>query len=283
MFEKVKNILASSHLEGKANKKSNNTIALEVLLGKWGSGKTRKTKLTKAGYNYNAIQKIVNDRMTKKSIDTVAKEVIDAKWGSGKTRKKCLTIAGYNYNTVQNKVNEILTGKTRQDKMCEWAKKIADSGQYHYKRWKAGDKKTQQCPICHNLTGQYKGWNCIGYAWASWHHSGLNTTCTCGVISNDTAEKILRAKTDADAKKIAEKHIGTSDIKVIRNKSGIAASSLKKGDVVLYFKGDTYFHTVLYVGNGKVAESNTTNPNITYGKVSYHKNYGKVAIRYTGK
>lgn len=171
--------------------------------------------------------------------------------------------------------------KSQQDKMCEWAKKIANSGEYKYKRWKSGDKKTQECPICKNLKGKYKGWNCIGFAWASWHHSGLNTTCNCGVISNDTAEKILKAKTDADAKKIAQKYIGTSDIKVIRNKSGIAASSLKKGDVVLYFKGNTYFHTVLYVGNSKVAESNTTNPNITYGKVSYHKSYGKVAIRYT--
>lgn len=88
--------------------KSNNTIALEVLCGKWGSGDARKKKLTKAGYNYNAIQKIVNERMTKKPVDTVAHEVINGLWGSGDTRKKCLTVAGYNYNTVQNRVNEIL-------------------------------------------------------------------------------------------------------------------------------------------------------------------------------
>lgn len=41
-------------------KKSNETIAKEVLAGKWGSGKERKKKLKAAGYNYAAIQKIVN-------------------------------------------------------------------------------------------------------------------------------------------------------------------------------------------------------------------------------
>ena len=41
-------------------KKTNTEIAKEVILGKWGNGTARKTKLTKAGYDYNAIQKIVN-------------------------------------------------------------------------------------------------------------------------------------------------------------------------------------------------------------------------------
>lgn len=41
-------------------KKSNGTIAKEVLAGKWGSGKERKKKLKAEGYNYAAVQKIVN-------------------------------------------------------------------------------------------------------------------------------------------------------------------------------------------------------------------------------
>ena len=41
-------------------KKSNETIAKEVLAGKWGSGKERKKKLKAAWYNYVAVQKIVN-------------------------------------------------------------------------------------------------------------------------------------------------------------------------------------------------------------------------------
>lgn len=44
----------------KTNKKSNEEIANEVIQGKWGNGTDRKNRLTKAGYNYNAVQRIVN-------------------------------------------------------------------------------------------------------------------------------------------------------------------------------------------------------------------------------
>lgn len=41
-------------------KKSNETIAKEVIQGKWGNGADRKNRLTAAGYDYNTIQSIVN-------------------------------------------------------------------------------------------------------------------------------------------------------------------------------------------------------------------------------
>lgn len=41
-------------------KKSNEEIAKEVIQGKWGVGADRKNRLTQAGYDYNAIQAIVN-------------------------------------------------------------------------------------------------------------------------------------------------------------------------------------------------------------------------------
>lgn len=46
-------------------KKSNTTIAQEVIQGKWGNGQDRKNKLTKVGYNYNAIQAIVDKKLLK--------------------------------------------------------------------------------------------------------------------------------------------------------------------------------------------------------------------------
>lgn len=46
-----------------SSKKSNEEIAKEVLAGKWGNGAERKRKLTQAGYDYNAIQKIVNKKI----------------------------------------------------------------------------------------------------------------------------------------------------------------------------------------------------------------------------
>lgn len=41
-------------------KKSNEEIAKEVVAGKWGNGGDRKNALTAAGYDYAAIQAIVN-------------------------------------------------------------------------------------------------------------------------------------------------------------------------------------------------------------------------------
>ena len=54
---KVNEIMKSS------KKKSNEEIAQEVINGKWGDGNERKTALTKAGYDYNAIQEIVNKKV----------------------------------------------------------------------------------------------------------------------------------------------------------------------------------------------------------------------------
>lgn len=44
-------------------KKSNDAIALEVIAGKWGNGDDRKKRLQAAGYDYNTIQNIVNQKM----------------------------------------------------------------------------------------------------------------------------------------------------------------------------------------------------------------------------
>lgn len=51
----------------KTEKKSNKTIAKEVIAGKWGNGQTRKERLEKAGYNYNKIQDLVNELLKTKT------------------------------------------------------------------------------------------------------------------------------------------------------------------------------------------------------------------------
>ena len=92
------------------NKKSNEEIATEVIRDLWGNGQERKDKLTKNGYNYNEIQKIVNERLlgNKKSNEEIATEVIRGLWGNGQERKDRLTKNGYNYNEIQKIVNERL-------------------------------------------------------------------------------------------------------------------------------------------------------------------------------
>lgn len=36
-------------------------LAFEIIAGKWGNGEERKRKLESAGYDYNKVQKCVND------------------------------------------------------------------------------------------------------------------------------------------------------------------------------------------------------------------------------
>lgn len=82
-------------------------IVQEILAGLWGNGDERKAKLTKAGYNYDEIQELVNKKLAnKKSDDEMVAEIKSGKWGNGDERKQRLTQAGYDYNYLQKLVNE---------------------------------------------------------------------------------------------------------------------------------------------------------------------------------
>lgn len=95
-------------------KKSVNTLAKEVLAGKWGNGTDRKNRLTKAGYDYNKVQAAVN-KLVKASqmsadnvVNAVAHEVIAGRWGNGQERIDRLKAAGYDPDKIQQRVNEIM-------------------------------------------------------------------------------------------------------------------------------------------------------------------------------
>lgn len=47
-------------------RKTNTQIAMEVIAGKWSTGNERKARLAAAGYDYAAVQKIVNQRLRKR-------------------------------------------------------------------------------------------------------------------------------------------------------------------------------------------------------------------------
>lgn len=95
-------------------KKSVNTLAKEVLAGKWGNGADRKARLTKAGYDYGKVQAAVNKlvkvaQMSEdKIINAVAHEVLAGRWGNGQERIDRLKTAGYDPNKIQHRVNELL-------------------------------------------------------------------------------------------------------------------------------------------------------------------------------
>ena len=89
-------------------KKTVDELAREVIRGDWGNGIERKNRLTAAGYDYNAVQKRVNEKLYKKTVDEIAVEVVAGLWGNGAERKEKLTAAGYDYFAVQKRVNEML-------------------------------------------------------------------------------------------------------------------------------------------------------------------------------
>ena len=91
--------------------KSNEEIANEVLVGTWGNGDDRKNRLSAAGYDYDAIQAIVNQKAApaKKSNEEIAKEVLAGAWGNGDDRKNRLSAAGYDYDAIQAIVNQKAT------------------------------------------------------------------------------------------------------------------------------------------------------------------------------
>lgn len=97
---------------GSTGKKTVAQLADEVLAGKWGNGPDRKSRLTAAGYDYDAVQSAVNAKLSgqkaKKSNTEIAKEVIAGKWGNGADRRKRLEAAGYNYAAVQQIVNKLI-------------------------------------------------------------------------------------------------------------------------------------------------------------------------------
>ncbi len=265
-------------------------LAREVIHGKWGAGKTRKEKLTKAGYDYDTVQKRVNELV-------VALDVLDNKYGKGDQRKAAIEKAGYDYNVIQDYVNSILASdKDRTfeeivEDMNYWATKTAADNRYHYNKW-GNSLQSHLCPICSGLKFEddkaHFGWNCIGFTAAVWRHGGrLGNTCKCGWVScpNGNAEYLLSRPAD-EALKLAKRYIGLNNVVLIRNKSGIPKSQWKAGDICFRYNGDTCDHLFYYMGDGKIADatgSNGTTPNDTQINVRSYKNYSaKVILRYTG-
>ena len=136
---------STSSRPSQANPAKTQSVAKEVLSGKWGSGAERKQKLEKAGYNYQVIQQWVNyfcnpqkypkpkeeisvkpnnkpdtskaetpttpakpskpEKVITYSAASIAQETLQGKWGCGNTRKEKLEKAGYDYKAVQAWVN----------------------------------------------------------------------------------------------------------------------------------------------------------------------------------
>lgn len=85
--------------EDSKSKKTVDDMALETILGEYGTGDERKKLL---GKNYDAVQKRVNE------LYKIAREVLEGKWGNDWNREQALSGAGYPYETVQLIVNSLI-------------------------------------------------------------------------------------------------------------------------------------------------------------------------------
>lgn len=102
-----------------AAKKSNDTVAQEVINGQWGNGADRTNRLRRAGYNPTTIQNLVNQKLgvktaskpktNKKTNAQIAREIYNGvgNWGNGQTRIDRLRKAGYDPVAVQREVNKL--------------------------------------------------------------------------------------------------------------------------------------------------------------------------------
>jgi N-acetylmuramoyl-L-alanine amidase len=128
-----------------SGRKSNEQIAAEVLVGLWGNGDDRRSRLQAAGYDYSAIQNIVNGRVgisptaPRKSVATVAAEVLAGAWGNNPERRARLVAAGYDYAAVQAEVNRIVGGSAPPQPVRTSVDVIAD--QVIAGSWGNGDER----------------------------------------------------------------------------------------------------------------------------------------------
>ena len=172
------------------------------------------------------------------------------------------------------------------ERSSTWAKKIADDNSYHYVTF-SSDPKTQECPVCNDHPeGRYRGWNCIGFAFACWRHgAGIQSNCSCSVINDGQWNQLLNCKTDAEADRLATRLVGVP-CKVIRNGGdAIPIGKLKQGDIISLYNDSGYYHTMFYEGGGKAADCTSgRSDNIQAGNTlsKSTKSKIKVAIRYGG-
>ena len=86
----------------------NYLAALDVMAGKYGTGEERKQRLQAAGYDYWAVQHLVNGLAY--GYDQVARDVIAGKYGNNQDRINALSARGYDAGLVQDIVNGMLLG-----------------------------------------------------------------------------------------------------------------------------------------------------------------------------
>lgn len=205
-------------------KKTIDELAREVLDGKWGSGEARKIKLTNAGYDYNAVQKRVNELLSEKKSYTGEMPTLRLK----KTNQQVI------------------------DDTVKWAKWIASDNRFHYGYgthahhngcYFCGTQRMKKNRTPAILDPDFT-YCCNPFVGAAWAHGG----CVPSAIKKcqNTNSWDFSVGTGYDASSLFTK-LGKPDY-----------SKLKVGDVLCKSGG----HVALYVGNKKVIHASGGDDNI---------------------
>lgn len=198
---------------------------------------------------------------------------------------KCFPVAKKPPTTTAKKPTVVTTPQPSVValKAVAWAKKIAKSGKYTYKKWNNKKANTKKCPICHPGSGN--GWNCIGFCTAAYHHGGglQKIECSCKGLGTDSffTKVTLASWTKRNGK-------GWQMITNGGGKGGadIPASKLIAGDLLIcYDKNGKFHHIVLYTGNSKYIDCTNTSKNHIaerpYSRIT-NKYHVTRAFRYVG-
>ena len=113
---------SSSSSSSSSSSKSIDTLADEVIAGKWGSGADRKNRLQAAGYEYNAVQARVNEKLGVKSSGSSSSsssssikvgDRVKVKSGAKDYNGTKLSSAVYSntYDVIQVNGNRVVIGK----------------------------------------------------------------------------------------------------------------------------------------------------------------------------
>lgn len=214
---------------------------------------------------------------------------VDGVFGSQSKKKAKSIIAKYAPKPTP-------TPTTIWDNAYTYAKSIASDNKFKYVKYSDKNPDTKTCPICKKRVireaGKWVikkadaiGWNCIGGAFAAWHHgAGIKCKCNCHVFNNREYEQMLYNMSSSKALKFAKEKIGNDNIKLIRNKNGIPRNEWKQGDICIKFSGKKYVHTWYRVAEGKVFDCRGLKDTAKQIAIRNDKKYTcKMIIRYTGK
>lgn len=202
-------------------KKTIDEIAKEVIAGKWGSGDTRKKKLTDAGYDYDLVQARVN-------------EILSPKKKTYSGILPSLTLKKTNAQVINDAVL--------------WAKWIAGDNRFHYGYGEHAHHNgcyfcgTQKLKKGHGIEEPEFTYCCNPFVGAAWAHGG----CVPKALS-------LCQKSSSWG---FSKGSGYDASALFTKLGHPAKSKLKKGDVLCR---DT--HVALYIGDGKIVEAGSGDDN----------------------